>query len=128
MHQRYTFEDYEKLIKQISRNPVRATLGLPIFFVGLTLSFLAMTFFDSNFARLFLFLFLFTFPYYAFQLVIKQMMLNHLSEARRIGYQPFYPITGIRFGAAVYIGFWFVAVGWLKLLDESIKFLSKLMS
>jgi hypothetical protein len=128
MNQKYTYEEYEKLILEISRDPVRPELGISIFFTGLTLSFLAMTFFDSNFARLFLFLFLFTFPYYAFQLVIKQIMLNHLSEARRIGYQPFYPITGIRFGAVVYIGFWFVAAGWLILLDASIKFLSKLMS
>jgi uncharacterized membrane protein YfcA len=128
MHQKYTYEDYEKLILEISRNPVRPELGIPIFFAGLTLSFLAMTFLDSNFARLFLFLFLFTFPYYAFQLIIQQLMQRHLSEARRVGYQPFYTVTNIRFGAAVYIGFFFIATGWLMLLDKLIKFLSKLMS
>jgi uncharacterized membrane protein YfcA len=129
MHQKYSYEDYEKLILEISRNPIRAKLGLPIFFAGLTLSFLSVTFFQSILASLLMFLFLFTFPYYAFQLVTKRMMLKHLIEARRVGYRPFYPFypfTNIRFGAAVYIGFWFVGAGWLILLDVSIKFLSKL--
>lgn len=117
-HFEYDQDEYETLIGDISRHPVKAAVELPIFGVLFGLAILAKNVFGQSFAGVALIALLLISPYYVVQLVMEWRMREHQRSALGQGVKPSYVPSDARGWAALYIGVFFATSAVIVGLDR----------